>query len=117
MRDQPAVADGIAREAAPEVVIDTALAHPGERHFDRRVIALVVHALAGTPKEFQHHWLREFRRAAHAAMDGVDHAGDLIGHAVEFRGCDDDAPRGPRAFRQAGHECTAILLDTLRFVT
>ena len=117
MRDQPAVVDRIAREAAAEVIVDTALAHPGERQLHRAVVALVVHALAGAPKELEHHGLRKFGRAAHAAVDGVDHAGDLIGGAVEFRGGDDDAPCGPRAFRQAGHERAAVLLDALRFVT
>src|SRR4029077_21180575 len=111
MRDQPAVIERIARKAATEVIVDTALAHPGERQLHRPVVALVVHALARAPKELEHHGLREFWRASHPAVDGVDHAGDLIGGAVELRGRDDDASRGPRAFRQAGHERTAVLLD------
>ena len=84
---------------------------------DRAVIALVVHALAGAPQELEHHRLREFRRAAHAAVDRVDHAGDLIGGAVEFGCGDNDASCGPRAFRQAGHERAAVLLDALRLLT
>src|SRR5262245_65752918 len=101
MRHQPALVDRIAREAAAEMVVDAALADAGEREFDRTEIALVVQALASAPQELEHHRLREFGCPAHAAVDRINHAGDLIGRAVELGRGDHHAAFGLRAWRRA----------------
>ncbi len=116
MRHQPLLVDRIAREAAAEMIVDSTLAHARERKLDGAEIAPVVHALPGAPEEFEHHGLREFRRAAHAAVDGIDHAGDLVGRAIELRRGDDHAPLRPRALGETRHQRAAVLLDALRFV-
>src|SRR6516164_5398561 len=99
MRHQPALVDRIARETPAEMVVDAALADAVKREFDRTEIALVVHALSGAPQKLEHHRLGKFRRPAHAAVDGINHAGDLAGRAVELGRGDHDAPFLPRALR------------------
>src|SRR5262249_43999379 len=106
----------IAREAAAEMVVDAALAHARERELDRAEIAPVVQPLAGAPQEFEHHRLREFRRAAHAAMNGIDHARDLARRAVELARADRDAALRAGGRRQARHQRAAVLLDALRLL-
>src|SRR5215471_15105474 len=66
------------------MIVDAALAHARERELDRAEIASVVQPRPGAPEKFQHHRLWKFRRAAHAAVDRIDHAGDLGGGAVEL---------------------------------
>src|SRR6516164_5806377 len=114
MRHQPALVDRITRETSAEMVVNAALANAVKREFDRTEIALVVHALPGAPHELEHHRLRKFRRATHAAVDRIDHAGDLACRAVELGHGDHDAPFGPRALREARHQRAAVLLHALR---
>src|SRR5436309_5285057 len=54
MRREPALVDGIAREAAAKVIVDAALAHARERELHRTEIASVAQALAGAPQKFEH---------------------------------------------------------------
>ena len=86
MRHQPALVDRVAREAAAEMIVDAALADALERDLDRREVALLAGALPRPPQEFEQHAVREFRRAADAAMHGIDQAAELLRGAVELRG-------------------------------
>src|SRR5690606_22878551 len=88
MRHEPALVDGVAREAAAEVVIDAALGHARERELHGVEIALIAGALAGPPEEFENGRLREFRRAAHAAVFAVEQAEEARGKLVELRPSD-----------------------------
>src|ERR1700745_1158271 len=92
MRHQPALVDRIARETSAGMAVDRALADAAKRELDRAEIALVVQAQSGAPQELEHRRLRKFRRAAHAAVDRIDHAGDLAGRAVALGAGDYSAP-------------------------
>ena len=88
-----------------------------ERELDQREVALDrCVPPARPPQQFEHRRLREFRRAAHAAVDRIDQAGDLLGGAVELGGADHHAPLRPRAFGEARHQRAAVLLDALRLL-
>src|SRR5215831_9096809 len=113
MGHQPALVDRIARETSAEMVVDAALADAVKRELDRTEIALVVHALSGAPQELEHRRLGKLRRPAHAAVDRIDHPGDLAGRAIELGRGDHDAPFRPRALREARHQRAAILLHAL----
>ena len=76
-------------------------------------VALVAGALPGAPEEFEHHRLREFRRPAHAAVDGIDHAGELLRRAVELALADHDLALRPRGLGKPRHQRGAVLLDAL----
>src|SRR5262249_21136029 len=89
-----------AGKAAAEMIVDSALADAGERELHRREIARVVRALSRPPQKLEQHGLREFGRAAYAAVDRVDHANELIGGAVEVGCSDRHVPLGPCARRQ-----------------
>src|SRR5207247_2690435 len=82
MRREPALVDRIAREAAAEMIVDAALADALEREVDGREVARLAGALAGPPQKFEQHRLREFGRAAHAAVDRIDQAADLRRRAI-----------------------------------
>src|SRR5262245_60444226 len=116
MRHEPALVDRVAREAAAEMVVDAALADACQRELHRPETAAVVHALAGAPQELEHHGLRELWCPAHAAIDRIDHPGDLVGGTVELRRSDHRAPLGARALRQPRHQRAAVLLDALRLL-
>src|SRR5262249_38014452 len=111
MRHQPALVDRIARETTAEVIVDAALTHALERESDGAEVARLACALPGSPQEFEHGWLRKFRRAAQTAVRWVDHAAKLRRRAVEFGLADHHAPRGPRAFGEPRHQRAAVLLD------
>ena len=68
MRHQPAVVDGVAGEAAAEVVVDAALADVAEREQHGVAVGGVAGAVAGAPEEVEEARLRKFRRAAGAAV-------------------------------------------------
>src|SRR5204862_5639311 len=115
-RYQPALVDRVAGKSAAEVIIDAALANAGERELHGGAITRGARALPRAPQKLEHHRLREFWRAAHAAVDGVDHAGKLIGSTVEV-GCGNrHASLGARVFRQPRHQRAAVLLDALRLL-
>src|SRR5262245_5902410 len=116
MRHQPALVDRVAREPAAEVIVDAALADALERDLDRREIALLAGALPCPPQEFEQHAVREFRRAAQAAMHGIDQAAELLRSAVELSRPDDDHALRRGGLRQPFHERAAIMLDALRLL-
>ena len=129
MRHQPALVDRVAREAAAEMVVDAALADPLERDLDCREVARPLPSLPrlrgrvreggslpGPPQKFEQHRLREFRRAANAAVHGVDQAAELLRRAVELVGSDDDLAFWRRRLGQPAHQRAAVLLDALRLL-
>ena len=116
MRYQPALIDGVAREAAAEVIVDPALAHCVERQFHQFEEPPVAAADAGAPQHLQHRALREFRRAAEPAIDGIERAGDGVCGGVELAGADHHLVGGPRLVRERRHQRIAIVLDALRLL-
>ncbi len=116
VRHQPALVDRVAREAAAEMIVDAALADALERQLDRPEVALLAGALARPPQEFEQHALREFRRAADAAMRGIDQAAELLRGAVELVRSDDDLALRRRGLGQPLHQRGAVLIDALRLV-
>ena len=86
VRDEPALVDRVAREAAAQVVVDAALADAGERGVDGLLGSLVAVADGAAPQQPEEAPLRELRRPREAAMDrvdGADHAAREVGqHAV-----------------------------------
>ena len=72
MRHEPALVDGVAREAAAEMIVDAALGDMGEREVDRLERIGEPVAQAGAPQQLEELGLRKFRRAADAAIDRID---------------------------------------------
>ena len=78
MRHQPALVDRIAGKPAAEMIVDAALADALERDLDRGEVALLAGALPCPPQKFEHHAIGKFRRAADAAMHGIDQAAEPL---------------------------------------
>jgi len=116
VRDQPALVDRVAREAAAEMVIDAALRDALKRQLDRVEIARLAGALPGAPEELEQHRLRELGGAAGAAMDRIDDAAELLGGAVELRPADHHPALRPRGFGKPRHQGRSVLLDRLGVV-
>src|SRR5205814_8469285 len=96
MRREPARIGRIARKAAAEMVVDAALRDRRQRAGDGLAIGLAAGALPAAPQQFEDAALREFRRVADAAVQGIDLAQPAPGDLVEvFR---HDALRGLRLF-------------------
>src|SRR5262245_14052116 len=91
MRHQPLGIDRVAGEAATDMIVDAALAHPREGENDGIAQLCVAAALPATPHQLEHGRLRELRRLADAAMDGIDLGEELLG------GADDDVRRNAAA--------------------
>ena len=81
MRRQPALVGGIARETAPQMVVNAALAHMGERvqHLVAENAAAI--AVPDAPQMGEDAGLREFGRAVDAAEERVHRAGEPHGDA------------------------------------
>src|SRR3954447_3210169 len=103
MRHQPSLIDRIPREAAAEMIVDTALADALERQLDHREIALLPRAQAGAPEKFEHHGIRKFRCAAQAAIDRIDGAAELLRRAVELFPAHDDLVLGASSLSEPRH--------------
>src|SRR5262249_23908208 len=108
MRSEPALVDRVARETAAEMIVDAALADVFEGELYGVEITRLAGALAGAPKKFEQHRLREFRRPAGAAVQRIDHIRKLARRTVEFGGADDDAPLRPRALGKPRHQRAAV---------
>src|SRR5947209_6001095 len=104
MRREPTFIHGIAGEAAAKMIVDAPLAHARKRELDRPEIAPVLRALARPPQEFEQHGLWEFWSAAHAAVNGIDHASDLVGRAVQFGYADHRLALWVRFLGKARHQ-------------
>ena len=71
-------------------------------------------AQAGAPEKLEQRRLREFRRAARAAVDRIDQAAELQRGVVELGGADDRPAFRPRRRGEPRHQRCAVLLDLLR---
>src|SRR5690606_17992161 len=81
MRDEPSLVDGIAGEAAAEMIVNAALAYVGQRFLDRGLCVIHVVPNSSTPQEPQEAPLRELRRAMSSAVDRInrtDHAASQL---------------------------------------
>ena len=94
VRHQPQRVDGIAREAAAQVIVDAALADVDQRVQDGLADRPIVRRQRLAPEQMQHRGLRKLRRAGEAAVDRVERLG--------------------QALRRLGHECGRQGLGTGR---
>src|SRR5581483_11499407 len=69
VRDQPALVDGVAGEAAAKMIVNAAFAHTRETVLDCFEKAYVVGPQTGAPEHFQDGRLRKFRSTTQAAID------------------------------------------------
>ncbi len=122
VRHEPALVDRVARKAAAEVIVDPALAdalerqqHAREKRRRRgaRLALLARCALARAPQQLEQRALRKLRRAAQAAMRGVDRARDAVRHLVEVAQPDRDLAGRPRLLGEPRHQGVAVLADAL----
>ena len=68
--------------------------------------------MPGAPEQFEHHRLREFRRAAHAAMDRIDQPPSWLRRAVELGARRSRPwPSGCARLGEPRHQGAAVLLD------
>ncbi len=72
MRHEPALVGRVAREAATQVVIQSALAHVGQRDVDRLPELQQPRVGIGAPQKFDHGHVWELRRAEQPAMEDVE---------------------------------------------
>ena len=83
MGHQPGGVGGVAGETAAEMIVDAALAHLVEAQHHGVAESLVAGALIGAPDELVNRDMGKLRRAADAAVDGVEvlehPLGDMVG--------------------------------------
>ena len=72
MRHEPALVDGVAREAAAEMIVDAALRDLRQRQVDRLGGCGIAEAESRAPQQPEELRLRKFRRAPDAAMHRID---------------------------------------------
>ena len=116
MRHQPTLIDRVAGKAAAEMVVDAAFADVVEGDLDRGEVARLAGAQSAAPQKLEQRRLREFRRAARAAIDRIDEAAKLPRGIVEFGNADRGAAACPRRFDEPVHQGGAVLLDLLRLL-
>ena len=88
MRHEPFGVGRIARIAAAEMIVDAARVHRLEHGAHRLAEGRIAAAEHLVPEEAEDRRVGEFRRAAQAAMDGIDRAYQRIADAVEIGGRD-----------------------------
>ena len=101
MRDQPAVVDGIAGEAAAEMIVDAALGDVAEGDEHGIAVARVAGAEAGPPQHVEEAGLGELGCAADAAAIAIDVAEEALGGLVEELAVDGAPVRVWRRSRSA----------------
>ena len=79
MRHLPPTVDGVAVEAAAELVVDAPCGHPLGRHDRMRTGHRVARAVGRTQQQFQAHHIRKLRRAAKATVLPIS-AGHQLHH-------------------------------------
>src|SRR5690242_21342948 len=72
MRDEPALIDAVAREAAAEMIVDAALRDMGERQVDRLERIGESVAKSSPPQKSEELRLGKFRRASDPAINRID---------------------------------------------
>ena len=89
MGDQPVGVGGVSGKAAAEVVVDAALAHPGQRDGHGVAQTDIAGPLEAAPQQGEDRGLGELRRRSDAAAFPVDlldqPLGDLVQHALVER--------------------------------
>ena len=110
MRDQPAVVDGVAGEAAAEMIVDAALRDVAEGDEHRFAVALIAGAEAGAPEHVEKAGLGKFRRPADSAVVTIHVAEQALGGLVEELAVGSRRGFGP-ALTKRLHEERAVLLD------
>ncbi len=115
MRNEPALVDGVARKAAPDVVVDAALAHMQECVLHLLDAGYEPVAEPGLPEKMENRSVRKFGRPAKAAVGRIDGADEFAGDCGELL----LGEFGRRAIieprRQPGLEVGGVLLDGLLF--
>ena len=81
---EPALVGGVAREAAAQMVVDAALAHPLHGEHDGGLHQHGAGIAVAAPEQLQHGTLRELRRAADAAVAAVDLAQQSPRHVLDL---------------------------------
>ena len=116
VRHQPALVDRVAREAAADVIVDAALADAVERQCDGALGVRIGVADRAAPEQPEHVPLWELRRAAEAAVDGVDRAHEPRRDVGQQRVVDID-PRARMALRrQRADDRLGIAGDLVRLL-
>ena len=113
MRHEPALVDRIARETAAEMIVNPALADMVQSDIDGGEITGFAGAQAGAPQKLEQSRLREFWRAARAAIRRIDHAAELTRGIVEFGHADRDGAGLPCGRGERVHQRRAVVLDLL----
>src|SRR5271169_1170581 len=98
------------------MVVDAAFADVVERDFDSSEITWLAGAQTGAPEQLKQASLREFRRAARAAIDWIDDAAKLPRGIVELANADGDVTGASCRGGKLLHQSRAVLLDFLRLV-
>jgi hypothetical protein len=116
---RPRGVDGVAREAAADVVVDAAAGHGAQR--EQRHLRLgarrVVAAGGAAQEQFERRVRRELRRAAEAPLNAVELAPERRDRLVERRGAQRLVRRAQqRAARQPARHPAALLADLLATV-
>ena len=94
VRHEPSLVDRVAREAASELVVDAALAHPAQSQQEGPAGCSIPRACSVAPEEFEHGGIGEFRRSPQPAIHAVHATGQALRVEVERRGCDLPIRRG-----------------------
>ncbi len=103
VRHEPAGVDGVAVKAAADLVVHSPRRHPVERRLDHPARLRVAGAQPAAEEQLEAHRGGKFRRAAEAALDRVELAGDRRMGALEDGRQRSSGPGRPRD-RGAGLE-------------
>src|SRR5271156_1522029 len=95
------------------MIVNAALADMVERDLNGGEVTRFAGAQSAAPQQLEQSGLREFRRAAGAAIDRIDDTAKLTGGVVEFGRAERDGARFPRRAGQALHQRGAIVFDLL----
>ena len=113
MRHEPFGVGRIARVAAAEMIIDTARVQGHEQAADRLAELRVAAAEHLVPEEAEDRRVGEFRRAADASVDLVDHAQQPVADLGQVVGNERAARARCRQFREVIRQRRAVLLHRL----
>ena len=114
MRHQPIGIDAIARKAAAQMVVNTALTDFTRCYHHRRAHGRVAAELGLLPDEFIQEWLREFRRAREPALVQINMCAEVLRRTLRQIGGHGPARIGLGFGAQALRQSFAIGLNFVR---